>query len=212
MSPGIEPTPTSELPAHVRRLFDKPVVAIHPGAGNTTKQWPEEHFSALIDLLIERNDVNILIVGGPDEIEIADALMETVLCSDFVASMAGQTSLAMLPRLLAACVLYIGNDSGPKHIAAAMGLPTIGIHSGVVDAAEWGPVGERAVAVQRNMTCSPCYLAVAADCPRELACLHGLEVTHVHNLAETLLMRPIAAPKPVVWADTMVDADAVASR
>ncbi len=212
MSPGIEPTPTGELPAHVRRLFDKPVVAIHPGAGNTTKQWPEEHFSALIDLLIERNDVNILLVGGPDEVEIADALMETVLCSDSVASMAGQTSLAMLPRLLAACVLYIGNDSGPKHIAAAMGLPTIGIHSGVVDAAEWGPVGERAVAVQRNMTCSPCYLAVAADCPRELACLHGLEVTHVHNLAETLLMRPIAAPKPVVWADTMVDADVVASR
>lgn len=193
MRPSPEPTPVADLPDHIRPLFDKPVVAIHPGAGNITKQWPEEHFSALIDLLVERNDVNVLLVGGPDEVEIADALMESVLHPEAVASMAGQTSLVALPKLLAACVLYIGNDSGPKHIAAAMGLPTIGIHSGVVDAAEWGPVGDRAVALRRNMTCSPCYLAVAADCPRGLACLRGLEATHVHNLAETLLARPVVA-------------------
>ena len=184
------PLPLDEFPEAVAALFDKPVVAIHPGAGNITKQWPEEHFSALIDLLIEKNDVNILLVGGPDEVEIADALMEAVLHPEAVASMAGQTSLVMLPRVLAACVLYIGNDSGPKHIAAAMGLPTIGIHSGVVDATEWGPVGRRAVAMQRNMTCSPCYLAVAADCPRGLACLNLLEPGDVHRLAETMLARP----------------------
>lgn len=216
MAPGIEPTPADRLPEHVRSLFVKPVVAIHPGAGNITKQWPEEHFSALIDLLVERNDVNILLVGGPDEIEIADNLMETVLRPDAVASMAGQTSLVQLPRLLAACVLYIGNDSGPKHIAAAMGLPTIGIHSGVVDATEWGPVGIRAVAVRRNMTCSPCYLAVASDCPRGLACLHGLEATHVHNLAETLLARPIVTPRKRTFADFLREAedvsDTVAAR
>ena len=58
-----------------RRLFVKPVVAIHPGAGNITKQWPEEHFSALIDLLIERNNVNIMLIGGPDEVDVADALV-----------------------------------------------------------------------------------------------------------------------------------------
>ena len=181
-----------DMPEAVRHLFDKPVVAIHPGAGNTTKQWPEEHFSALIDMLIERNEVNILLVGGPDEVEIADSLIAGVLRPDCVGTMVGQTSLVALPRLLAACVLYIGNDSGPKHIAAAMGMPTIGIHSGVVDAAEWGPIGPRAVALRRNMTCSPCYLAVAADCPRGLACLHGLEPSEVHRIAEALLAQPVA--------------------
>jgi 3'(2'),5'-bisphosphate nucleotidase len=195
MRPSPVPMAIADLPAHIQPLFDKPVVAIHPGAGNITKQWPEEHFSALIDLLIERNDVNVLLVGGPDEMPIADALMESVLHPEAVGSMAGKTSLVALPKLLAACVLYIGNDSGPKHIAAAMGLPTIGIHSGVVDAAEWGPVGERAVAMRRNMTCSPCYLAVAADCPRNLACLRGLEVNQVHLLAEAMLARPIGAAK-----------------
>ena len=67
MQPGPDALPLSHLPEKVRALFAKPVVAIHPGAGNITKQWPQEHFAALIDLLIERNDVNILLIGGPDE-------------------------------------------------------------------------------------------------------------------------------------------------
>ena len=101
--------------------------------------------------------------------------------------MAGQTSLADLPRLLKNCALYIGNDSGPKHIAAAVGIPTIGIHSGVVDPVEWGPIGPNAVALRRNMTCSPCYLAKAEDCPRSLACLRFLEPNLVYETADLLL-------------------------
>jgi ADP-heptose:LPS heptosyltransferase/GT2 family glycosyltransferase len=194
MKPGPAPMPLAEMPEPVRALFAKPVVAIHPGAGNITKQWPEEHFSALIDLLIERNGVNILLVGGPDEVEVADRLLENVLRTDAIASMAGQTSLADLPRLLKNCALYIGNDSGPKHIAAAVGIPTIGIHSGVVDPVEWGPIGPNAVALRRNMTCSPCYLAKAEDCPRSLACLRLFEPSLVYETADMMLKRPAAAP------------------
>ena len=85
----------------------------------------------------------------------------------------GSTSLADLTGLLRACALYLGNNSGPKHIAAALGVPTIGIHSGVVDAAEWGPIGPRAIALQRNMVCSPCYLVK----PGGLRARHGLPET-----------------------------------
>jgi ADP-heptose:LPS heptosyltransferase/GT2 family glycosyltransferase len=180
------------LPDAVRALFDKPVVAMHIGAGNITKTWPAEYFSALIDLLTERNGVNVMLIGGPDEREASEALLETLLRPDAVASVAGQTALSDLPRLLAACCLYIGNDSGPKHIAAALGIPTIGIHSGVVDANEWGPVGRRAVALRRDMTCSPCYLAKAEDCPRALACLRHLEPSMVHQTASMLLARPVS--------------------
>ena len=179
------------LPELVRPLFDKPVVAMHIGAGNVTKTWPAEYFSALIDLLTERNGVNVMLIGGPDEREASEALRETLLRPDSVASVAGQTKLDELPGLLSACCLYIGNDSGPKHIAAALGVPTIGIHSGVVDAIEWGPVGQRAVALRRNMTCSPCYLANAEDCPRSLACLRHLEPSVVHQAATMLLARPM---------------------
>ncbi|MDR3535508.1 MAG: glycosyltransferase family 9 protein [Acetobacteraceae bacterium] len=192
----IQPVPprtaVEDLPEAIRPLFAKPVVAVHAGAGNITKQWPEAHFTALIDLLVERNGVNVLLVGGPDDEAVSDAIVANVLQPGAIASMAGQTRLAALPQLLSACVMYIGNDSGPKHIAAAMGLPTIGIHSGVVDATEWGPMGERSVALRRNMTCSPCYLANAADCPRNLACLRLLEPALVYQTAQTLLARPHA--------------------
>jgi ADP-heptose:LPS heptosyltransferase/GT2 family glycosyltransferase len=201
MQPAPEPMPLSEMPDEVQALFVKPVVAIHPGAGNITKQWPTEHFSALIDLLIEKHDVNIMLVGGPDEVEIADALLQSGLYPDRMATMAGRTKLADLPRLLKTCVLYIGNDSGPKHIASAIGIATIGIHSGVVDPVEWGPIGVNAVALRRNMNCSPCYLANAEDCPRALACLRFLEPNLVYESA-VLMLRPV---QPVTEATNHSD-------
>jgi ADP-heptose:LPS heptosyltransferase/GT2 family glycosyltransferase len=197
MQPGPVAMPLTELPNDVHRLFAKPVVAMHPGAGNITKEWPEEHFSALIDLLIEKNNVNIMLVGGPDDVEVADRLMNVVMHKGAVASMAGRTSLADLPRLLKNCALYIGNDSGPKHVAAAVGIPTIGIHSGVVDPTEWGPIGPSAVALRRNMTCSPCYLANAQDCPRSLACLKLFEPAMVYETAAMMLDPAVAAVGPM---------------
>ena len=78
-------------------------------------------------------------------------------------------------------------------------MPTIGIHSGVSDAIEWGPVGARAVALQRNMACAPCYLTNADDCPRALACLRSLEPSEVHRAAQLLLARRVIpiATEPV---------------
>jgi ADP-heptose:LPS heptosyltransferase len=111
-----------------------------------------------------------------------------------VASLVGKTPLGQLPDLLRCCALYIGNNSGPKHIAAAFGVPTIGIHSGVVDATEWGPIGRRAVAIRRNMTCSPCYLARIEDCPRGFACMNGLAPASVLAVAELMLARPPFTP------------------
>jgi hypothetical protein len=196
MRPVVQRGPVSDLPEMVVHLFSKPVVAIHPGAGNTTKEWPISHFSDLIDLLVAKNDVNVIIVGGPDERNLAEALRDDLLRPEAVVSVAGLTRMSDLPSLLAACALYIGNDSGPKHIAAACGIPTIGIHSGVVDATEWGPIGRRAVALRRNMSCSPCYLANAADCPRNLACLRFLDPALVYQTALSMLGRPVTQPRP----------------
>lgn len=182
------------LPADAKLLFDRPVVAVHPGVGNVMRQWPPEHFASLVDLLVEKNGVNVVLIGGREEMELADEVLEQVIRRDAVVSLVGRTSLRQLPELLRACALYVGNNSGPKHIAAALDVPTIGIHSGVVDAIEWGPIGSRAVAVRRNMACSPCYLARPEDCSRGFACMRGLDPIAVQELAETLLARPVAYP------------------
>ena len=60
------------LPDDARALFDKPVVAVHPGVGNAMRQWPAEHFASLIDLLVEKNGVNAVLIGGAEEAELAE--------------------------------------------------------------------------------------------------------------------------------------------
>jgi ADP-heptose:LPS heptosyltransferase/GT2 family glycosyltransferase len=170
-----------------RALFAKPVVAIHPGVGTVMRQWPAEHFAALTDLLVEADGVNALLIGGPDEAELAEEVLGKIVRRDAVISVTGKTSLAELTQLLACCALYVGNNSGPKHIAAAIGVPTIGVHSGVIDPTEWAPIGKRAMALRRNMVCSPCYLARLEDCPRNLACLRQLEPTSVWQACRAML-------------------------
>ncbi len=202
--------PPDCLEDDARALFVKPVVAVHPGVGNAMRQWPAEHFASLIDLLVEKNAVNAVLIGGPEEAELAVQVLDQIVHRDSVVSLVGKTPLRELPALLSACALYVGNNSGPKHIAAALGVPTIGIHSGVVDAIEWGPIGKRAVAMRRNMTCSPCYLARQEDCPRNFACMRGLEPAIVQEVSEVFLARPVEQQvelRPVVEATLMPQAD-----
>ncbi len=191
-----------DMPEAVRHLFARPVVAIHPGSGNVMRQLPEKHIPALIDLLIRRNDVSVMLVGGRDDEAKAAALVARVARPDRVASAAGLVALRDLPALFAACHLFIGGNSGPKHIAAGAGVPTIGVHSGVVDPGEWGPMGERTVALYRDMSCAPCFLAKPEHCPRALACVELMEPALVHRMAEMFLAVPVrqAVVEPVVVA------------
>jgi ADP-heptose:LPS heptosyltransferase/GT2 family glycosyltransferase len=182
------------LPAAARGLFCKPVVAVHPGVGAIMRQWPPEYFATVIDLLIERNQVNVVLVGGPDEGNLAKEVFAQVVNRKHVVSLAGQTSLSELAAVLGACSLYLGNNSGPQHIAAALGVPTVGIYSGVVDAAEWGPTGPRAIALQRNMICGPCYLVMPVEGVRDMACLKRLEPAVVHQHCEMMLAKVVPEP------------------
>jgi ADP-heptose:LPS heptosyltransferase len=165
-------------------------IAIHPGAGNTNKQWPAAHFGTLIDLLAQARDCRIVLVGGEDEADIAAAILTEKRRTRCVGSAVGQTDMAQLAALIASCDLFIGNDSGPHHLAACLGIPTIGIHSGVVDAREWSPLGPSAIAVRRRTVCAPCYIASAAECPRDQACLDDLSPTAVFQLAQRYLVNP----------------------
>jgi ADP-heptose:LPS heptosyltransferase/GT2 family glycosyltransferase len=166
---------------------EQPLVCLHTGAGAINKQWPAASFAGLIDLLAGEAGASILIIGGPDEAAFAQGVVRQARRGAAVASLVGKTGLRDLPAVLRAADLYVGNDSGPKHMAAALGVPTIGIHSGSVDAGEWGAMGENALTIRRDMTCSPCYLAHAADCHRGLACLDGIRVGDVFRACLRLL-------------------------
>ncbi len=168
-------------------LFDRPLVCVHPAAGNVLRQWPAGYFAQLIDLIIEAFDVNVALVGAPGEAAVAEAVLSETRTDDRLWSLVGKTKMPELRFLLREARLFVGNNSGPHHLAAAMGTPTIGVHSGVVSAKEWGPIGPNALALQRDMSCSPCYLDNPAKCSRNLACLHGLRPAEVFRACEQML-------------------------
>ena len=177
-----------------------PLACLHTGAGSVNKQWPGPSFAGLIDLLTGEAGATVMLIGGPDEAVAVAALLKLVRRSGAIVNLVGKIPLKDLPGVIAAADLYVGNDSGPKHIAAALGVPTVGIHSGTVDAGEWGPMGPHGVTIRREMTCSPCYLARAADCHRGLACLTGLRVADVWQASRRMLA--LAPPRAVPVDDS----------
>ena len=162
------------------------LVCVHPGAGAPNKQWPLASFASLIEALAA-DGLGVLVIGGADEAGLFARLLRTVRNDAPVANLAGLVGLADLPRILSAMDLFVGNDSGPKHLAATLGVPTVGIHSGTVDAGEWAPIGPTALTVRRDTVCSPCYLADMRDCHRGLACLTGIAVGDVYRACRKLL-------------------------
>jgi ADP-heptose:LPS heptosyltransferase len=184
------PLPAAKVPALAalpRAFLQRRLVCIHPGVGNVVRQWPAANYASLIDLLAEEG-LHVVLIGGPEEATIAEDILRRIAVPGSAESVAGRVRLGQLPDVMRACVLFVGNNSGPKHIAASLGMPTIGIHSGVVDATEWAPLGRQAVAIRRQMICGPCYLEFASDCPRSLACLTGLRPRDVFAACRRLLV------------------------
>jgi O-antigen biosynthesis protein len=155
--------------------------------GSPIRQWPAAQFATLIDHLANSHHAEIILIGSDSEADIAADVMARVERRDAVRSLVGKIDLRELPHLLTSAALFVGNNSGPQHLAASLGVPTVGIHSGTVDAREWGPLGSNAVAVRRDVLCSPCYFSDTGDCPRQLACLTELQPSDVFEICDRLL-------------------------
>ena len=168
-------------------LLDRPLICVHTGVGSEMKQWPAASFAALIDLLVAEHGVRIVLIGIANETRVVNEVISHTTRPDALISLVGKVGLSNLPIVLKACRLFVGNDSGPKHLAASLGVPTLGIHSSNVDPSEWGPSGRYALAIRRRVTCGPCYIAVPSDCHRDLYCLRSIRPGDVFRACNTLL-------------------------
>jgi len=122
------------------RLQRRVVIALHPGSGSERKRWPAHNFAALADALTREFDAAILLLAGPAD---ADALAQIRRGRQVAhALVLDNLGLVELAALLERCTAYIGNDAGPTHIAAAVGVPTVALF-GPSDPRVWGPRGER---------------------------------------------------------------------
>ncbi len=169
---------------------EQQLVIIHPGTGGPTKLWLPERWSAVGDALQALPNVRLVLTGGPGE----EVLVEDVAAgmAQPPLTLAGRTTVGQLAALLRRAALVLGVDSGPMHLAAAQGMPTIHLY-GPGDAGRFGPWGDpaRHVVVRAGVWCSPC--GVFAACPRGLPvpeCMARIEEQEVIDVASKALKRP----------------------
>ena len=132
-----------------------PFVAIHPGARRDSKRWPSTYFSDLIRMLVR--------MGLPRPVLLGDRKEEPLLSEiasrsgESVPVLSGRIPLDLLPHFLSRAILFVGNDSGPLHMAALVGTPTLSFY-GSSDPGRTGPWGDPLsnVVLREPLACSPC--------------------------------------------------------
>lgn len=168
---------------------DAPYAVIAPAAGAEIKQWPNENFAAAGRRLIE-SGLSIVLVGDrtsqADCHEIAKGIAKGI-ASERVRNLSGSLPLEQLPDVLRHARLFIGNDSAPAHLAAALDIPAVVVFSGAVNIDAWHPRGKNAVVLKADIACSPCYLTKKAECRNERRCLTAISPGHVADTALELL-------------------------
>jgi lipopolysaccharide heptosyltransferase II len=166
---------------------DDPLVCIHPGAGAPVKLWREEGWARVADALVERYGAKVILTGSASEKPLVQAIAEQMTSQPLVA--AGQTTLGQLAALMARCRLALGVDSGPLHLAVAVGTPTVHLY-GPVDSRTFGPWGDpaRHIVLTSDMDCIPCdRLDYREDEWEAHPCVRDISETQVTEAARRLL-------------------------
>jgi len=157
-------------------------VAVHPGARWWFKSWSARRFAGLIDYVQGKLGVKVVLLGGDQEREIAEAILGEV--GTEVRSLVGRLGLLELAALLRRATLFVGNDNGPMHIAAAVGTPVVGLF-GPTDPKVWGPAGQGHATVYKGIDCRSCF---PAGCRRgEENCMQLIGLEEVIPLVERKL-------------------------
>ncbi len=175
------------LLAEVGIRKDSKFVVAHAGSHNgESKRWPASSFAVLAHRLAE-DGVPTVLVGSSEESDLARAVAE----SGDAVSIAGRTSIPELVAVLRRASLIVSGDSGPLHIATALGVPAVAIY-GPTDPAINGPIawhGQPVQVLRRDIVCSPCYsVRVRAECPLgDPICMRLVTPTEVYEAVSSLL-------------------------
>jgi len=149
-----------------------------PGSNWRTKQWPSERFAALVQPLRQRLGLTSVVAGGPDAAPLAARIPGAI-------NLVGRTTLPQLVALLDRAALVIANDSGPMHVAAALGRPLVCVY-GPTSPVRTGPYNRPESVVRLGLACSPCY---ARHCWHQ-RCLRELDIEPVLQRAQQQLTTP----------------------
>lgn len=155
-------------------------IVLAPGGGTLAKKWSPQNFADLAGLVAEKHGVNIVILGGPAELEYSTAIAETVPEHQLF-DLIGKLPLTDMAAITSKAVAFVGSDTGATHLAAMLNVPTVSIFSGVADINVWKPVGEQVSVVRAKIACAPCQIAKLEQCVADHACMTMIDVKTVYD-------------------------------
>ena len=161
---------------------DGPWIGLNPGAFHgSAKRWLPERYAAVGDTLARRAGARIAVLGGAAERPLGRAIAASMRTPARV--LTGETTLPEMAGVLSRLALLVTNDSGPMHVAAALGVPVVAVF-GPTDPRETGPVGDGHRIVREPVHCSPCGLR---ECPIDHRCMTRIGVERVADEARAVL-------------------------
>ncbi len=162
------------------------LIGLNPSARWMTKRWPCESYAAVADYLQEEGLGRVLLLGGREDQRLAQEIQGQMKTS--LVDLTGKTRLRVLPALFKQLDVLITNDSGPMHIAAAVGTPVVALF-GATSATRTGPYGEGHSVLSHNVPCRPCFSRTCRH-SAPLACLTEVSPTQVVETVRPLLTLP----------------------
>lgn len=161
------------------------LVGLNPGAAyGPAKRWPAEKYGELASLLCDDPDIMVAVFGTADDREAAAAIAGKVGDPQRVVDLTGRTSLGQAMAMINRCNVFVTNDSGLMHVAAALAVPTVAIF-GSTDHVATGPYSDNASTVRSDIECSPC---LETHCPKKhFRCMENISVENVAEAAQTHL-------------------------
>jgi heptosyltransferase I len=170
----------------------RPLVVIHPFARWETKQWPSGNFVELAEMLVETG-ASLVFTGSPGDFPAIEDMINRIRKPAGVLNLAGKTTLRELAAVFSAADLVVSTDTGPMHLAAAVGAPLIALFG---PTAPWrtGPYGKSHTILRRPLPCSPCF---KKSCPG-MECMKSLSVQEVAAAVreKILVGSPLPLPSP----------------
>ncbi|MDP2913138.1 MAG: lipopolysaccharide heptosyltransferase II [Candidatus Omnitrophota bacterium] len=165
------------------------VIAINPGASCPSRRWNTENFARVADGLVLKYNAKVIIIASQNDKALGDDIASKMEAGCL--NLSGKTTISDIASILRRIRLFISNDSGPVHIACAVGAPVVvifGRNDRGVSPFRWGPSGGNDIVLHKDVGCDIC---LAHNCKKGFECLEAITVDEVLAAADKILTKKV---------------------
>jgi len=171
---------------------DRTVCVIHPGCGQRARLWTNKGWARVVDFLVNRS-IQVIFAGGKNEKSLMQDLKNILGPKNHCLDLSGALSLKELTALIKLADFFMGLESAPSHMAAAVGTPVISLYSGTTKTNQWKPWGDHVFVITKGLSCVPCYNPLGC---RVMSCLKNIAAEDVINVIENSILPKLKKSQP----------------